>query len=75
METMISIIPTFDSNLNCNILVRKTITIDGDELTKNWRCVLEKDTPLTGLVFETSFGAISLADFPAEMQYIAAKWA
>jgi len=36
---------------------------------------VEKGTVLEGLVFDTSFGPVALADYPAEAAYIAAKWA
>lgn len=75
METTINLIPTFDDSLNANILVRKTIKIEDEQLTKNWRTVLTKGAVLDGLVFDTSFGPVALADYPAEAAYIAAKWA
>lgn len=76
METMINLILTFDDNLNANIAVRKTTIIDGEKFpSPPWRCVLEKGMVLDGLVFDTSFGPVALADYPAEKQYIEAKWA
>ena len=75
METTITIVPTFDDALNCNILVRKTINIEDEQITKNWRCVLAKGADLKGLVFDTTFGRVVLDGFPAEKQFIVAKWA
>lgn len=75
METKIDLIPTFDEYLNCNILIQKTVKIDDDVYHKNCRTCLEKGTVLDGLVFDTSFGPVALADYPAEKQYIEAKWA
>lgn len=75
METIFNLIPTFDDNLNCNLLVKRTLKYEGEVMkTENWRTVLEKGADLT-VPLATTFGEISLADFPAERDYIAAKWA
>ena len=75
METIITMTPTFDDALNANILIKKIIKIDDEQITKNWRCTLVKGTDLTNMVFDTSFGPVTLDDFPAEKAYILAKWA
>lgn len=75
MDTVITLTPTFDDALNANILIKKIIKIDDEQITKNWRCTLAKGTDLTGMVFATSFGQVAFDDFPAEKAYILAKWA
>lgn len=75
METIFNLIPTFDDNINCNLLVRRTLKYEGEVMkTENWRCVLEKDSDLT-VPLATSFGEILLNDYPAERDYILVKWA
>jgi hypothetical protein len=75
METIFTIIPTFNDDLSCNLLVRRTFRYEGEVMkTENWRCVLEKGADLT-VPLATSFGEILLNDYPAERDYILAKWA
>ena len=74
MESIITVTPTFDGARNANILVKKTIAFEGETITKNWRCVLAKGSDLTAPL-DTTFGPVSLDDFPAERDYILAKWA
>lgn len=75
METIFNLIPTFDDNLNCNLLVRRTFKYEGEIMkVENWRTVLAKGADLT-VPLDTSYGLISLNEFPAERDYIAAKWA
>ena len=75
METIYSIIPTFDDNLNCNLLVKRTFKYEGETMkVENWRTVLDLGADLT-VPLDTSYGLISLDEFPAERDYILAKWA
>ena len=74
METKFDLIPTFDNALNCNVLVRRTLSFEGEIMKQeNWRCVLEKGAKLN--VLDTVFGSVNFDDFPAERDYILAKWA
>lgn len=75
MEIIFTVIPTFNDDLSCNFLVRRTMRYEGEVMkTENWRTTLAKNTNLT-IPLTTSFGSVSLDDFPAERNYILAKWA
>ena len=65
-----------DETLTVTLGVWRVIYENGIEIARSepFICVLEKNTDLT-VPLQTSFGEVLLADYPAERDYIAAKWA
>ena len=74
METKYICTVSFDDELNASILIQKVITIDGEEIRKNWRRAYAKGEPL-GDSLPTTWGDLLWSDFNAERDYILAKWA
>lgn len=74
MESKFVCMVSFDENLNASVLVQKVITVEGEEIRKNWRRAYIKGEAL-GDSLPTIWGDLPWSDFPAEKQYILAKWA
>lgn len=74
MDTKFVCTVSFDDSLNACVLVQKVVTLDGEESRKNWRVCLEKGVSLDEPL-HTTWGDLPWSDFPAERDYILAKWA
>jgi len=74
METKYICTVSFDDELNASVLIQKVVTIDGEEIRKNWRRAYVQGEPL-GDTLPTIWGDLPWSDFPAERDYIMAKWA
>jgi len=74
METKFVCTVSFDDNNNASVLIQKIITVEDEVIRKNWRRGFMKGESL-GESLPTTWGDLPWSDFPAEKQYILAKWA
>lgn len=76
METkFVMLTPAFDENLNVSVAIVKQTIIDGTIYpSAPWRRAFMKGEPL-GDSLPTVWGDLPWSDFPAERDYILAKWA